>query len=124
MRYLLDTHIFFWSAFETQKLSKQHAELLLSESVFYVSMVSFWELAIKKSLDKLDAPDDFLISLQKKEITMLPLSMPHVLRIGALPYHHRDPFDRMLIAQAQAEGLTLLTMDKEMKKYSDIITLL
>lgn len=82
-----------------------------------VSAVVVWEVAIKRRLGKLDAPADLLEQLEKAGIDLLPVTARHGDRAGALPMHHRDPFDRLLIAQAAIDGLTLVSADSEMDKY-------
>lgn len=82
-----------------------------------VSAVNIWEVAIKRRLGKLDAPPDLLAQLERARVDLLPVTARHGDRVGALPMHHRDPFDRLLIAQAEVDGLTLVTGDAEIAKY-------
>lgn len=82
-----------------------------------VSAVVVWEVAIKRRLGKLDAPADLLEQLEKAGVDLLPVTARHGDRAGALPMHHRDPFDRLLIAQAAIDGLTLVSADSEIGKY-------
>ena len=76
-----------------------------------------WEVAIKRRLGKLDAPPDLLEQLERARAELLPVTARHANRVGTLPMHHRDPFDRLLIAQADVDGLTLVTADNEMEDY-------
>jgi len=82
-----------------------------------ISAVVIWEVAIKRRLGKLDAPADLLEQLERAAVDLLPITARHADRAGALPMHHRDPFDRMLIAQADVDGFTLVTGDGEMDRY-------
>jgi len=82
-----------------------------------VSAVNVWEVAIKRRLGKLDAPPDLLARLEQAGVDLLPITARHGDRVGALPMHHRDPFDRLLIAQASVDGLTLVTGDSEIAEY-------
>lgn len=83
----------------------------------YFSVASIWEMAIKCALEKLEVPDNLLDTLTLEDFLELPISSTHALAAGALPPHHRDPFDRMLVAQAQSEGLTLVTNDAQIEAY-------
>lgn len=82
-----------------------------------VSAVTVWEVAIKRRLGKLDAPGDLLQRLERADVELLPINARHADRVGVLPMHHRDPFDRLLIAQAEVENFTLVTADTEMDDY-------
>jgi PIN domain nuclease of toxin-antitoxin system len=82
-----------------------------------VSVAAVWEIAIKRALGKLDAPDDLEAQLAKHDFSTLPISVRHALAAGALKRHHNDPFDRMLIAQAMLEGLTIVTRDSRFGQY-------
>lgn len=82
-----------------------------------VSAVVIWEVAIKRRLGKLDAPSDLLDQLEGAGVDLLPITPRHADRVGTLPLHHRDPFDRLLIAQAETEGFALVTADNELSRY-------
>jgi len=82
-----------------------------------VSAVAVWEVAIKRHLGKLDAPADLLVQLEQAGVGLLPISPRHADRVGSLPPHHRDPFDRLLVAQAESDGLTLVTADQDLHRY-------
>jgi PIN domain nuclease of toxin-antitoxin system len=82
-----------------------------------VSAASLWELAIKQSLGKLRAPDDLFATVDRTGFAMLDVTARHAIAVAHLPFHHRDPFDRLLVAQAQLEGLTIVTRDRRLPKY-------
>lgn len=82
-----------------------------------VSAVTIWEIAIKRSLGKLEAPDGLLSQLERAGVDLLPVSARHADQVAALPPHHRDPFDRLLVAQATVEGLTLASGDEDIRRY-------
>ncbi len=110
--YLLDTHVALWWQGGSQRLAAPVRERLASGSSHLVlSAASLWEIAIKENLKKLKPPEDFLRTVYSGTIELLPISPEHATAAGLLPLHHRDLFDRMLVAQAQAEGLTLVTAD-------------
>jgi len=122
MRYLLDTSVLLWSVEDESKLSKRGRELLSSaDSEVYLSSASSWEIAIKYALGTLPlhiAPAVFIPEvMQGMALRPLEINHIHAVEAGRLPLHHRDPFDRMLIAQAQVEGMVLLTGDRVFQKY-------
>lgn len=125
MNYLLDTHVLLWWLYDEPKLS-EHARSLISapEHNIFVSAASGWEIAIKKALGKLIAPDHLDIALEKSNFQSLDITLVHTQIAGALPAIHYDPFDRMLIAQAKIERLSLLTHDKKLKKYEAKVILI
>lgn len=120
MTYLLDTHIFLWSLNNHRRLKDPIKEILIDpENIIYVSVVSAWELGIKLKTNlgfklKTTIREAFTVS----GFEILPISFEHALQVHKLPLHHKDLFDRMLIAQAQAENLTLITSDKKIWKYN------
>ena len=100
---LLDTHALLWSVGDEELLSPAAHEAVSAGAVSaYVSAASIWEIAIKRAMDKLAAPADLLDKVAAARFIELPVTFVHALRAGALPAHHRDPFDRMLVAQAQS----------------------
>lgn len=117
MRLLLDTHVVIWWLQDSAELSGEVKELLDAEPAAYVSAVSPWEIAIKQSLGKLEGPADLAERVRDSQFGSLSITAGHGVRAGRLPPHHRDPFDRVLVAQAQTEGLTLLTRDTYIPKY-------
>jgi PIN domain nuclease of toxin-antitoxin system len=115
---LIDSHILLWWMEQPEKLSKLNYDLIASKlNVIFVSAVSMAELRIKQNIGKLQLPPDFDASVLSGDFSVLPLLPEHTAALASLPLHHRDPFDRMLIAQAIAENLTLITTDKDILKY-------
>ncbi len=117
MRYLLDTHTLLWARTAPDVLSADALAVLESaDSALYLSIASLWECAIKSSIGKLDVPDEFYRAVAA-DYEVLGIEVSHVEACAKLPMHHRDPFDRMLVAQARLGGLTLLTRDRDIAKY-------
>lgn len=117
MKILLDTHIIIWHLMDDLRLSKKNSDLLEDEAVEkVVSMISLYEIAIKTNIGKLKINVSIDVIIPTKT-TLLNLSMPHFTQYQSLPLHHRDPFDRMLVAQAQVEGLPLMTDDPSFANY-------
>jgi PIN domain nuclease of toxin-antitoxin system len=126
VRLLIDTHILLWSALEPERLSPTaRAAIEDGENDAYVSAVSAWEIAIKQSLGKLvlDRPAEHWLPevLRKSGFEALEVTVASALRVRALPYHHRNPFDRLLVAQALEEGLTLVTHDSKLADYGVLL---
>lgn len=118
MRLLLDTHVALWWLAEPERLGKRAYALIESgDNTSSVSAVSVAEAAIKTALGKLRVPDRFLELLWGSGFDELPLTASHADRLRTLPLHHADPFDRMLVAQAQAERLSLVTADRRCMAY-------
>lgn len=118
MRLLLDTHVVLWWLADDPALPAAAREAISNPGAeVLVSAASAWEIAIKKAAGRLEAPDDLLDALEANEFSTLPITAGHALAAGALPPHHADPFDRMLVAQAQAEGLTLVSVDTRLADY-------
>ncbi len=116
-RLLIDTHILLWAINDDARLSAHHREILVRNEGLVVSVVSILEIAIKRSTGKLQVKGDLLETIRIRGIPLLPVNEHHALHIERLPHHHRDPFDRLLIAQAQIEGLTILTADPQFSRY-------
>ncbi len=115
---LLDTHTLLWVYSRDQRLSEEAAAAIRDGSrVVFVSAATAWEIAIKKALGKLSAPDNYLEALRRYRFTALSVTTEHALGVEGLPHHHRDPFDRLLVAQAQLEKLTLVTNDPKLWAY-------
>ena len=123
MRVLLDTHALLWSLGQPTTLASE-ARMVIEDgrNEVFVSPVSAWEVAIKRAAGKLDASGDLAAEIEAAAFVGLPITIAHAFAAGALPPHHRDPFDRMLIAQAQVEGLTIVTRDLRFAAY-DVLTL-
>ena len=123
MKLLLDTHIFIWWADQPEKLSPAALSALEDEAnELLLSVASVWEMQIKIQLGKLklSLPLKELVNNQQEinDLIVSPVELTHVLALDALPFHHKDPFDRLLIAQSIAEGLTIVTADSQFSSYS------
>ena len=117
-RLLLDTHVLLWALEDSQALSVDARRSIAdTRNEVFVSAVSIWEMEIKRSLGKLRAPDNLADTVQEAGFAALPITLAHAEQAGMLPPHHRDPFDRMLVAQALAEGLVVVTDDALIPKY-------
>jgi len=126
MRYLLDTHTMLWWVNEYEKLSPQVKAILLNnENELFFSIASLWETAIKISIGKLSGLDGGIRVLLSKidimPVSMLPVTTNHIRIVEALPFIHRDPFDRIIIATAKTEEMTILSVDENIFKY-DVLT--
>lgn len=118
-RVLLDTHVLLWWLDNNSRLGTIAKQYISDpRNIVYVSAISNWEISIKKSLGKLSAPNDMDSIVEDKGFTKLSITNFHGDLAGALPSHHKDPFDRMLIAQAQSEGLEIITKDEYFPLYS------
>lgn len=125
MKLLLDTHVLLWWLAQSNRLSAEALKAIANpENAVLVSAATAWEIAIKNALGKVTSPDDLAKELQKHRFEMMPITFAHAIAAGKLPSHHSDPFDRMLIAQAQVEQLTLVTHDKRMLPYGVSIILI
>jgi PIN domain nuclease of toxin-antitoxin system len=122
MRLLLDTHIFYWSFYNPDRLSKKILAAITSAEAVYVSSASIWEMAIKVRLGKMVGdPRELAENVEAAGFQELAVWSRHALLVATLPMHHADPFDRLLIAQAMSEPLHLLTADTQLKPYSDLV---
>ena len=118
MRVLLDTHVLLWWLADDDCLSPQERqEISEPHNMVYVSAASIWEIAIKRKLGKLEIPDSWFEAIAEEPFRRLPITWEHAVHAGSLPEVHRDPFDRLLIAQALDEDLTVLTRDKIFGRY-------
>lgn len=119
MNYLLDTHVFLWMLAAPERLGKEAAAVIQNpDRAVFVSAVTSVEIGIKRALGKLDAPAGLAAEIPARGLQELPLRYSHGERMASLPFHHHDPFDRMLVAQAIEEQLTLITGDRKMQPYS------
>ena len=118
MNLLLDTHVLLWWLADDSSLQSAARDAIRDESnIVHVSAATAWEISIKKALGKLDAPDDLANALEVNNFRSLEITVAHATKAGALPRHHDDPFDRLRIAQAQTEQLTLVTHDAKFRAY-------
>jgi len=125
MRLLLDTHVFLWCIYDDHRITKSIRTKIMNAAEVYVSSASIWEAAIKIRLKKLEANIDQLVSaIEESEFIELPITIQHVTTLSQLPIIHRDPFDRIMIAQAVSEPLTFLTADAILKDYSELVELI
>lgn len=116
MRLLLDTHTLLWWWSGDRRLTRK-AKQAVASSPTWVSAASVWELSIKSALGKVTTPDDVVAAIDAEGFEHLPISLAHAEQVVSLPHHHKDPFDRMLVAQAMLEGLTLVTHDDQLDPY-------
>lgn len=124
-RILLDTSIFLWWLNDDERLPDRERAVLSDPTTHvWVSAVSFWEITIKKSLQKLRVPSNLLSQVEHNGFHLLPITAEHAIALERLPNLHRDPFDRMLVAQAKAEGLRLFTSDDSLVGYGDWVHLI
>ena len=119
MRLLLDTHVFVWATSYPGRIAARMRQAVTApENTVFVSAVSVWEIAIKRALGRLDFPLEELDAvLARAGFEHLPIDAGHAIAAGGLPRHHADPFDRMLVAQSRAEGLTLVSEDAAIAAY-------
>jgi PIN domain nuclease of toxin-antitoxin system len=123
VKLLLDTHVFLWWNDASPRLSRRASELIASpDNTLYLSVVSAWEMVLKIGTGKLKLPSAAAVYIPARlshyRIELLPLDLDHVLAAETLRMHHRDPFDRMLVAQAAVEGLPILTHDPQIRRYA------
>lgn len=124
MRLLLDTHVFLWAVAASPLLKPAARRLIEAADEVYVSAASIWEAAIKARLGKLVAdPHELAAAIEPSGFIELPVRASHAAGVGALQLHHNDPFDRLLLAQALAEPLRLVTSDAVLAQYSELVIL-
>jgi PIN domain nuclease of toxin-antitoxin system len=120
VRALLDTHVFIWAVQADRKLSVV-ARRTISASECFLSLASCWEMAIKASIKKLQfdrpLPQFITEQLSASGISLLPIDFRHVMRVSHMPFHHRDPFDRLLTAQAMEESMPIISADAQLDRY-------
>jgi PIN domain nuclease of toxin-antitoxin system len=118
MTLLLDTHAFLWWLDDPGLLSAAARKAIGDgKNTVYISAAVIWEISIKRALGKLDAPEDLVEAMAANRFLPLPVTIPHALAVQTLPDHHRDPFDRLLVAQARHEGFRLVTRDSNIPRY-------
>lgn len=117
MSLLLDTHVVLWWLADDESLTDEVKHLIDTEAEVFISAASVWEISIKQALGKLQGPSDLMAVLDRSGLLELPIRSRHAAEAGSLPPLHRDPFDRMLVAQARCEGLTLLSRDPQVHRY-------
>jgi PIN domain nuclease of toxin-antitoxin system len=123
VRLLIDTHTFLWFALDSPELSSTARDLIIdAENEILLSVASAWEIAIKVSIGKLTLSQPFTLflpdQLRRNDIELLPVTLPHIQHIATLPFHHKDPFDRMIIAQSLVEKIPLISIDAVFDAYS------
>lgn len=123
MKLLLDTHVLLWWLAQSKRLPRAARDAIADADLVYISAVTAWEIAIKVSLGKLGFRGDVEEQLALNQFLALPVTVGHAVAAGKLPPHHGDPFDRMLVAQASAESLTLVTGDVRIRRYGDCVML-
>jgi PIN domain nuclease of toxin-antitoxin system len=121
MNYLLDTHALIWYLEAASDLSSKASAIIRDKNnTIFVSSINFWEIAIKSSTGKLGLSMSLGVIIQETQnlgFQLLPIENTHILKVETLPFHHRDPFDRLLIAQSQVENMILLSKDENMPLY-------
>jgi PIN domain nuclease of toxin-antitoxin system len=122
MKVLLDTHTFIWLDTQPEKLSKTAMEICQdTDNQLYLSMASLWEMQIKVQLGKLklkiSLADMLTVQQQENDLNVLNIALAHIYQLQALPFHHNDPFDRLIIAQSVLENMTLISVDEKFKAY-------
>jgi PIN domain nuclease of toxin-antitoxin system len=121
MQLLIDTHVLIWFLEGNKSLSKPHRQIISdSQNDVFVSIASLWEIAVKISLGKLTLAKplaDVIKQIAVENIEVLPILPKHTLQVSTLPFHHRDPFDRIIVAQSQVENLPIVTNDIEFSHY-------
>jgi PIN domain nuclease of toxin-antitoxin system len=122
VRVLIDTHLLLWALSEPSKLSAATRKQIVAAEVF-VSAASIWEISIKSALGKLVAKaSDVLAGIEPAGFSILPITGEHAAKVAELPMLHKDPFDRMLVAQASVEPMVLLTNDETLRGYGSFVT--
>ena len=115
--YLVDSHILLWSLYEPKKLRREQHDILSGDAPSFVSVATIWEIEIKRAIGKLPLPENIWQQALQVGHSYLPITPEHAMHTRTLAHHHRDPFDRMLVAQAQIENLTIMTIDKHIRLY-------
>jgi PIN domain nuclease of toxin-antitoxin system len=122
MRLLIDTQIFIWAVLDSEKLNDQARRIITDATEVFVSSASVWEIAIKAKLGKLAGnPNEFAKAISQSGFQEIAITTHHAAKTYDLPSYHRDPFDRLLIAQAICEPMKLLTADKMLARYTELV---
>ena len=118
MKIIIDTHLFLWLAAAPEKLSSKHMKIVENlDNTLYLSSISIAEMMIKRSIGQLDFDADILAPVEEVGIELLDFDAASAVLLAALPFHHRDPFDRMIIAQSIVHGYKILTVDRKFAHY-------
>jgi PIN domain nuclease of toxin-antitoxin system len=118
LKLVVDTHAALWLLADDRRLSETARRLLADDDIpCFLSTASVWEAAIKRSIGKLTVPADFHRQMALRGISSIPVYENHAAAVAELPLHHRDPFDRLLVAQAQLEGMSILSSDPQLRAY-------
>jgi PIN domain nuclease of toxin-antitoxin system len=118
MKLLLDTHILIWWLSQDRRLSQLETDIITNpDNLIFVSAATAWEIAVKKMIGKLEAPDDLPAALAANNFLELPITIDHSQKLYQLPLHHHDPFDRIMVAQAISEDLIFMTRDAKIALY-------
>lgn len=118
MKYLLDTNILLWSLNGDKRLKESIQRIIKNPAnIIFISVVSAWEISIKRKIGKLHLKRNIMTYFKQSDFEILNINLDHILMLDNLPLYHRDPFDRLLIAQAKTENLILITSDSKFKKY-------
>jgi PIN domain nuclease of toxin-antitoxin system len=118
MKLLLDTHILIWWLSQDRRLSQSETDIITNpDNLIFVSAATAWEIAVKRMIGKLEAPDDLPAALAANNFLELPITIEHSQKLYQLPLHHNDPFDRIMVAQAISEDLTFMTRDAKIALY-------
>lgn len=125
MRILLDTHLMLWWLMSDRRLPKQAERLITdSDNEVYVSAASVWEIAIKSALGRIEGDvTEIEAALEPSGLVQLPINGKHAVQVSKLPLYHQDPFDRMLVAQSLVEPMRLLTHDRILERYGEMVIL-
>lgn len=115
--YLLDSHVLIWSLYQRSKLPPRYRPVLEGEAPSWISAATVWEIEIKKKVGRLAIPHAIWSQVVEVGHRFIAIGQAHAIEAARLPVHHGDPFDRMLIAQARSEGLTILTVDRAFAAY-------
>jgi PIN domain nuclease of toxin-antitoxin system len=122
MKAILDTNAFLWAITGDRRLSRRAQQVFVAPNDLWLSVASVWEILVKAQIGKLPLPKPtgpyIVKKLSENKIEVLPISLDHVIRIESLPAHHRDPFDRIVIAQAIEEELPVITADLQFERYA------